>query len=208
MHTALRRHLRYRRSQLDPLEQAQSSQAVIARLLALPVCQTSRHIAIYSPVQGEIDITPLLEELPEHHFYFPVMRSTPGMMDFYPVRHQHELVPNRFGIPEPCPDDASTAVEPNHLDLVFLPLVAFDLHGHRLGTGGGYYDRYFTFRRDRSVIMRPVLLGVAYDFQRQDSLTSSATDVPLDGVVTESTTYFFADKDEAAEKSLSDNGSI
>lgn len=208
MHTALRRHLRYRRSQLDPHEQAQASHAVIARLLALPICQMSQHIAIYCPVQGEIDITPLLETLPEHLFYFPVMRSTPGMMDFYLVRHRKDLVPNRIGIPEPRPDDAAPAIEPGCLDLAILPLVAFDRYGHRLGSGGGYYDRYFAFRRDRSVAMRPILLGVAYDFQLQDSLACSVTDVPLDGVVTESTTYFFAEKGEAAEKSLYDNGSI
>jgi|LSQX01.2.fsa_nt_gb 5-formyltetrahydrofolate cyclo-ligase len=193
----LRRNLRRQRTQLSEQQQALASQAVVTRLTTLPLFHVSLHVALYCPLHGEIDLTPLLEKATHHHYYFPVMREERGLMDFYPVRNRSELIPNHIGIGEPTPD-RSPPIEPTALDLVLLPLVAFDRSGHRLGTGGGYYDRYFAFRRERSPSSHPFLLGVAYDFQRQSALPFNPTDVPLDAVITESgfTRFSVEEKDE------------
>ena len=71
------------------------------------------------------------------------------------------------------------------LDLVLVPLVAFDDRGNRLGMGGGYYDQTFAFLSQRQHYRRPTLLGVAYEFQRLVALPVQAWDIPLDGVATE-----------------------
>jgi 5-formyltetrahydrofolate cyclo-ligase len=69
--------------------------------------------------------------------------------------------------------------------VVFLPLVGFDRHGLRLGTGGGYYDRAFAFRRWRSAWHAPRLVGLAYAFQQVERITPASHDVLLDAVVTD-----------------------
>ena len=71
------------------------------------------------------------------------------------------------------------------LDVVLLPLVAFDRTGHRRGMGGGYYDRRLASRKNRG-IRRPLRVGLAFDCQMAAQLPAQAWDVPLHAVVTES----------------------
>ncbi len=89
---------------------------------------------------------------------------------------------NRLGISEP---QGSRIISARRLDVVFLPILGFDARGVRLGTGGGYYDRAFAFRRWRIAWHAPRLIGIAYSFQQVESITPAAHDVLLDAVVTE-----------------------
>jgi 5-formyltetrahydrofolate cyclo-ligase len=73
--------------------------------------------------------------------------------------------------------------------LVLVPLVAFDVHGMRLGMGGGYYDRSFAFRMTEGYASKPALVGLAYEIQKVAALEQRAWDVPLDGIVTEASAY-------------------
>jgi 5-formyltetrahydrofolate cyclo-ligase len=66
-----------------------------------------------------------------------------------------------------------------------MPLVAFDEAGNRLGMGGGYYDRTFSFLKHRRCWFRPRLVGVAYEFQKVHKLDSCDWDIPMHAVVTE-----------------------
>jgi len=69
--------------------------------------------------------------------------------------------------------------------VVFLPLVGFDRSGLRLGSGGGFYDRAFAFRRWRRVWHAPRLVGLGYAFQELPHLDAAVHDVLMDAVVTE-----------------------
>ena len=103
---------------------------------------------------------------------------------FLPCDRHTPLAPNRFGIPEP--DVAPEArCRPRDLDLVLMPLVAFDASGNRLGMGGGFYDRTFSYLRNRTFWKKPMLLGVAYEFQRLETIASHPWDIPLQGIATE-----------------------
>ncbi len=90
--------------------------------------------------------------------------------------------PNRHGIAEPR---SAPPVATRALAVVFLPLLGFDRQGTRLGSGAGYYDRLFAFRRLRQAWHRPLLVGLAFGCQELPALRATAHDVPLDVVVTE-----------------------
>ena len=83
---------------------------------------------------------------------------------------------------EPAVDD-SEALDASELDLVLTPLVAFDDCGHRLGQGGGFYDRTFAFRHNQAA--PPLLIGIAYAFQQRPRLEPQPWDLKVDLVVTE-----------------------
>jgi 5-formyltetrahydrofolate cyclo-ligase len=89
----------------------------------------------------------------------------------------------RFGIPVPVAGRTTTR-RARELDVVVAPVVAFDAKGHRLGTGGGWYDRTLAFRRQRPHLRRPIFIGVAYAFQQVDSLVVHDRDIALDAIVT------------------------
>ena len=89
---------------------------------------------------------------------------------------------NRYGIAEP---DGRRTVTARQLQRIFIPLVAFDAHGERLGMGGGYYDRALQHRLWQSCAARPLIIGIAHSCQRVAELSAWPTDVPMDAVVTE-----------------------
>ena len=93
-----------------------------------------------------------------------------------------------YGIAEPdhAPHDR---IDARNLDVIFMPLVAFDRHGFRLGSGAGFYDRSLRHLNRSRSWRRPKLIGVAYDHQLTTALIPSAWDVPMDAVLTESRIY-------------------
>jgi 5-formyltetrahydrofolate cyclo-ligase len=158
-----------------------------------PLVRTSRRIAAYLPVNGEMDPLPLMNHLWSlgKTLYLPVLAGFPDRKLWFSAYKPGEpLVSNRFGIPEPArvhPGRAGTVF----LDLVLLPLVAFDATGNRLGMGGGYYDRCLAFIKRRHHWRKPRLMGMAYEFQRLAHIDPQPWDVPLDAVATEQRVYHF-----------------
>jgi 5-formyltetrahydrofolate cyclo-ligase len=88
----------------------------------------------------------------------------------------HELSPGYRGIPEPRPD--LPAVRP---DVVLVPLVAADRNGHRLGQGGGHYDRTLAALRAQGPVLA---IGLAWDMQIMPDIPASPWDQPLDAIAT------------------------
>ena len=81
----------------------------------------------------------------------------------------------------------SSPLPDQNKDLIVTPLVGFDAAGHRLGMGGGWYDRTLAFRR--SAAAPPWLVGAGFSVQREDALAVEDWDVPLDAVCTETDTF-------------------
>lgn len=185
---ALRRALRDRRRGLAAGERIAAAERLAERLLALPFAPSAGYIAGYWAGDGEIALHMWQLRLPPGCVYcLPVLHAD-GRLRFAPWRAGDALVANRFGIPEP--DVApSSLLDPERMQLVVAPLVGFDRSGHRLGMGGGWYDRSFAFRRDRPA--PPWLVGAAFELQRVDALDRADWDVALDAVCTESATYDF-----------------
>ena len=184
---ALRRSLRKRRASLSAPERLAAADAIAEVLGELPELLTDQYVAGYWAVGGELSlhrvVPPLLRR--EQTYLLPVL-SPDGdpSLRFAPWRPGAAVAPNRYGIPEPqCARE--DLVEAAEIELVLLPLVAFDRRGHRLGTGAGYYDRSFAFLREVERPALPLLVGVAYAFQEVESIQAEPWDVPLDFVATE-----------------------
>lgn len=178
---ALRRRLRKCRAELSATDAADASAAAAKRLVQSPEFGRARRIAGYLAVRGEMDPRAALEAAHKNgkHLHLPRITEETRLV-FAVWRPGDALVENRYGIPEPR--SGAAAVAPEALDLVIVPLLAFDTAGARIGSGAGYYDRSFAFRRSAA---SPLLAGFAYAFQECPQLPSAEWDVPLDLVVTE-----------------------
>jgi 5-formyltetrahydrofolate cyclo-ligase len=115
--------------------------------------------------------------------YMPVIQPDSTRLLFLPTTSETPQKRNQFHILEPdIPHTEAIALE--QLDLMILPLVAFNTNGTRLGQGAGYYDRTLEQTRPRCV------LGAAYDFQQHPALHADPWDIPLDGIVTDKNTFW------------------
>ena len=121
-------------------------------------------------------------------------------MRFVRYRTDSVMRVNRYGIAEPDPRHAEV-IPVRRLDLILLPLVAFDERGWRLGSGAGYYDRALHHLRTGRRWRRPKLIGVGYECQRVDRLQPDAWDVPLDGMLTERGLRYFTQRERSTESS-------
>ena len=190
---ALRRELRRQRRQISETRRTASALQLAANAGRDRLVLNSRHIAVYLPSDGEIDPQPLMHYLWSlgKRLYLPVLVSfSDRRLWFSSYSPGERLVLNRFGIPEP-ERVHHRRIQPASLDLVLTPLVGFDDRGHRLGMGGGYYDRVFGFLNRRTRWKKPRLMGLAYELQRCDTLQAAAWDVNMDAVATEQAVYHF-----------------
>jgi 5-formyltetrahydrofolate cyclo-ligase len=153
-----------------------------AQVLGFMAERSGPRISAFLPFRGEPDLRPALGALQSagRDIYLPVLGD--GGMGFRRWAMDDELVPNRFGIPEPI---GGVDLTPQELDWVLMPLLGFSATGTRLGMGGGYYDRTFAFRLAPGARQEPVLVGVAYGLQEVNSLPAQHWDVPLDSIITD-----------------------
>jgi 5-formyltetrahydrofolate cyclo-ligase len=189
----LRQSIRRQRRELTDTQRATSALQLAVHAGRDRLVLNSRHIAVYLPSDGEIDPQPLIQYLRSlgKHLYLPVLVSfSARRLWFSPYSPGDRLVLNRYGIPEP-ERVHHRRIKPVALDLVLTPLVGFDDRGHRLGMGGGYYDRAFGFLNSRKRWKKPRLMGLAYELQRSRTLTAAPWDVNLDAVATERAVYHF-----------------
>lgn len=180
---AVRRRLRAARAALSGRARRDAARSVGRILARLPEVRRARTIAFYSAIRGELDCGPAIAVAWRRgqEVYLPVVRGR--CLGFARHAPDRRLDSGRFGIPIPAAGRTTTR-RARDLDVVVAPVVAFDAKGHRLGTGGGWYDRTLAFRRQRPHLRRPVFIGVAYAFQQVDTLVVHGHDVALDAIVT------------------------
>ena len=180
---ALRDHMRSRRKALPPSVRLAAADGLANQVRQLDVFQGAGRVAGYWAVRGELPLHALLAPRPPFDYCLPCVDAE-NRLRFAPWQSGEPVQQNRYGIPEPDPASARY-LDPEALDAVLLPLLAFDRRGHRLGSGAGYYDRSFAFLRERDRPTRPLLIGVAYGFQEVERLPDAPWDVPLDYVATD-----------------------
>ncbi|MDA8621859.1 5-formyltetrahydrofolate cyclo-ligase [Psychrosphaera sp.] len=178
----LRADIRKRRNLLTAEQQDEAAE--LLKHNALKLILPSQSIALYLANDGEINTAPLIEHLRELDtpLLFPVLHPfCSGYLNFQYVNRLTAWTTNKYGITEPAPNALATANLSN-IDIIFMPLVAFDTDGNRLGMGGGYYDR--TLAQLNQLSKKPALVGLAHDCQEVKHLNNEHWDIPIDMIVT------------------------
>ena len=187
MHTQLskrelRATLRPLRQAIDGAQQAKAALAARDRLLRSSLFPRGGSLVAYLAEDGELDLQPIMEAAwkTNTRVYLPVITG-PGQMAFGRYHRGDSLTPNRYGIREPryCTD----ILDAFELDLVLAPLVGFDRAGHRLGMGGGYYDRALAHVTRRAG--RPRIVGVGHSCQEVERVPATGRDRRMQWVLTE-----------------------
>lgn len=163
---------------------------------AIQICQhikttmafkQAKNIALYWPRADEASTLPILELAINlnKNCYLPVLHpDSNNLLLFLPYNHSTILTLNKYGIPEPeFHNNCKQALDVSQFAIIFIPLVAFDKVGNRLGMSKGYYDA--TLEKMLESPHRPLCLGVAYALQEVEAVPQDPWDVQLDGVVTE-----------------------
>jgi 5-formyltetrahydrofolate cyclo-ligase len=131
----------------------------------------------YHALRAELDPLPLLTDLHAHGFCIalPCVREGDGLT-YREWMPGSALKRGKFGVAEP--DATQPAIHPS---ILFVPLVAFDRKGNRLGYGAGYYDASL---RDMKARQRVLAIGVAFDEQEFPNIPREPQDEPLDMILT------------------------
>lgn len=189
----LRADLRLQRRSLSQQQHQQSSARMCELITPSALFNESRHIACYLANDGEINPDALIDEIWKSgkHCYLPVLAAGDvNILQFVAYTPDTQLSTNHFGISEPVISSVNTQ-SAQKLDLICLPLVAFDKAGNRMGMGKGFYDRTLAFLNSDQRPAKPKLLGLAHGFQQVDQLIAQDWDVPLDAIATEKDLIFF-----------------
>jgi 5-formyltetrahydrofolate cyclo-ligase len=157
-------------------------EAIADRLEDWPSWRSSAVVALFATLSGEIDTQPLVElaRRDGKRILFPRMLEG-RTLDFAVAEDIGSLRPGRYGVREP--DHQSRVETPAANAIVFVPGVAFDRKGGRLGRGAGYYDRALAVLAGQS--RRPQFVGVGFESQIVPSVPMDSHDRRMDVVVTE-----------------------
>ena len=180
--TSLRRALRHRRNNIAPEDRAQFDYSINQTFIKSGALLRSSSIASYLANDGEPSVDLIIKSCSSIHrpHYLPVLDKR--RLKFSPYCWGDRLKNNIFNIPEP---DTTQSFPAGFLTTILMPLVGFDRQGHRLGMGGGYYDRTLGFMLNSNCKKKPLLIGIAYSSQMHQNIEHQPWDIPLDAVITE-----------------------
>ena len=191
---ALRADIRAQRKALSTAKRDSLSLVAQQHILESAVWKKARCVALYMALPEETDAAALVHDAwaSGKTTLLPLCSlEQKGYMELHACTGLHELRPGPFGILEPDPevlarshDSLTASGSATHFpapDLIIMPGVAFDFQGHRLGMGGGYYDRLLA----QPKYAQALRIGLAFDFQLVTALPGEAWDLPVHACSTE-----------------------
>jgi 5-formyltetrahydrofolate cyclo-ligase len=182
--TRIRQHILAKRRQLSLHQKTLFSHRITKTLVRQPYYKSAQSIAFYYSFPDEVSTFELINHALQQQksCYLPIVARP--KLKFAKIGATTPMKLNRFGIFEP--EINQPTIDPRQLDLVIVPLVAFNHHCDRLGMGGGYYDMTFAFKKHCN---NPRLVGIAFEIQRVNNLLRGKLDLKLDEVITEQRSY-------------------
>lgn len=181
---ALRKEILTRRKNIDAAEKGEMDKKILDRFFESKYYKEAKNIFIYISYDSEINTIEIINKAFKDgkKIYVPRTEFETRLMDAVEITSFDNLIKSSYGILEPSMEVLQ--VNPNKLDLIVVPGVAFDRNGGRMGYGAGFYDRYFK-KINKDNIKRIVKLALAYDFQVLEKVPMSVQDVPVDFIITE-----------------------
>lgn len=169
----IRRKIKALRSMMMDMEKMEAAEQVFAQLEQTAAFMMSDKILMYHSLPDELPTRRFLDKWKgRKHFFLPRVNGV--NLDILPY-DATRLELGSFHIEEPTGDDL---LDPEELELIVVPAVAYDRRGNRLGRGKGFYDRLLSSTKATKI-------GVGYEFQLVDELPSEEHDVPMDMVITQ-----------------------
>lgn len=170
----LRKQARIIRSELDI---SYISRQIVENIRKENFYNDAKNILAYCPFGDEVDITALFEDKYKNWF-LPRLEFSSKSLYFHKYNITDSLVVNEFGIPEPLKD--TEYADLSIIDLVFIPALAVDNKGYRLGYGAGFYDRFLSHINSEVFKVTPLPLELFYE-----KIPSDSWDIPVNAVATE-----------------------
>jgi 5-formyltetrahydrofolate cyclo-ligase len=155
---------------------------VAARALEESAVPASQPVSAYWPKGDELDPRPLMAALDAlgHNIGLPIVVRRGAPLLFRRWQPGDDLTPAGYGLFEPAVDQGRVIPQ-----VLFVPLLAFDRDGYRLGYGGGFYDRSLAELRSAGAVLA---IGLAYAGQEVARVPRGPEDQRLDRIVTETET--------------------
>lgn len=153
------------------------SREIAKRILALPQFGVARTVLAFAPIRREVRTAAVMDAAWSQGKRVALPRVTETGLALFEVDATTVLVDGAFGVSEP--PETATRVEPADVDFALIPALAVDPEGHRIGYGGGYYDRLLPTMTNACACV------VAFDFQLIAEVPRLATDAAADLVVTD-----------------------
>lgn len=186
MKTELRNYYKNIRKHLSSTEIEQKSRAVFEIITNHSDFKTARRLMIYVSFEREVETIALIKTAlkEQKEVVIPISNLetctiTPSLLTSF-----EDLAPNKLGILE-LPQHKQIITDPSLIDLCLIPGLAFDLEGHRLGFGKGFYDRFLPLLKPSAL-----KIGLAYECQiSADSLPYEKHDFIMDKICTEKKLY-------------------
>lgn len=174
--------MRRLRNKLTHCEQKKAALEISKQILKYKIINTANNIGIFLSFDGEIDTKPLILRLWDKNInvYVPVLDLLNNKnLLFVQYNDTTPLQLNRLNIFEPI-NIIKNIISIDELDVIFVPLVAFDQKGYRLGMGGGFYDRILKNWKKNNFFP----IGLAHNFQFISFFPIFSWDIPLPFIFT------------------------
>lgn len=174
----MKEELRARIAELteDEALRGKKSSAITQKFLSTAEYMSAHNILLYSSMPDEVDTTEILKAaFQSKHVYLPITNTETKEIGLGDAQSFDELTIGSYGILEPI---SKTSTMPDSLDLVVVPGRAFDEAGHRLGRGGGYYDKFLP------KVSCPKI-ALAFEYQILKEVMAGPRDVPMGQIITE-----------------------
>lgn len=181
--STIRSTLIARRKAMARDAKVRANKRIRERITGLDAWKKAATLMLYLPVNGEVNTWPLFDDCLDRkcRVLLPCCRKDePGCMDFYSVGSNKQLIQGSYNIPEPDRNQCTFMDDPK-AEIILVPGVGFDRQGHRIGYGGGYYDRFLADHPMDDALV----IGLAFACQIMDHLPHDPWDQRVDVIVTE-----------------------
>ncbi len=179
--TILRNKILEKKSLLSKKEIKEKSEIITKTLLDSDFYKEAKRIMTFVSMEKEVDTHPLIQEIISHNksIVVPITLNKTKELLLSELFSLSELEVRDFNIEVPKPE-FTRLIEPKSVDLILVPGLAFAKDGHRVGYGGGYYDRFLE-KIDKSVPK----IGLAFDLQIVDNVPVEPFDIGVDFIISE-----------------------